>query len=127
MKNLFRVVVLLAVAGNACAVEPPPVLLVVLTDMGAKNQADGSAGLLVFAIGAWANHSVNKQSARKVESYMRVLGMPDFLSQWRRAARPGAAIWLESGTAPSERLEIPGPPAKRASKRSSQRFFGVRP
>jgi hypothetical protein len=85
MKNLFRVVVLLAVAGNACAVEPPPVLLVVLTDMGAKNQADGSAGLLVFAIGAWANHSVNKQSARKVESYMRVLGMPDFLSQSQAA------------------------------------------
>jgi len=85
MKNFFRAVVLLAVASNASATEPSPVLLFVLTDVGAKNQANGSAGLLVLGIGAWANHSVNKQSARKVESFMRVLGTPDLLARSQTA------------------------------------------
>jgi len=53
--------------------------------MGAKNQADGSAGLLVQGIGAWATHAVNKKSARKVQSFMRVLGTPDFLAQSQTA------------------------------------------
>lgn len=85
MRNFFRALVLLAIAGNASAIEPSPVLLVVLSDMGAKNQSDGSAGLLVHGIGAWATHSVNKQSARKVQTFMRVLGTPDFPA-WSQAA-----------------------------------------
>lgn len=86
MKKFACALVLLAAGSNACAVEPSPVLLVVLDDMGAKNQAaNGSAGLLVVGIGAWANHSVNKQSARKVQSFMRVLGTPDFLERSQAA------------------------------------------
>ena len=79
MKNIFRALVLLAVASDALAIEPPPVLLIVLGDVGTKTQVKGSAGLLVVGIGAWANHSQNKKSARKVESFMRVLGTQDFL------------------------------------------------
>ena len=79
MKHFLRAVVLLAVAGNAWADEPPPVLVVILNDVGGKPQVNASAGLLTLGIGAWANHSVNKKSARKVESFMRVLGTPDLL------------------------------------------------
>lgn len=85
MRVLFRALVLLAIAGNASAVEQSPVLLFVVNDQGSKNQADTSAGWLVFGIGAWANHSVNKQSARKVQSFMRVLATQDFLARSQAA------------------------------------------
>ena len=39
----------------------------------------------MLGIGAWATHSVNKKSARKVQSFMRVLGTPDFLAQSQTA------------------------------------------
>jgi len=85
MKNLLLAVVLIAVAGNACAIEPPPVLLVVQRDEGAKNQAGNHSGLLVFGIGAWAASSVNKKSARKVESFLRVVGTEDFVARSQAA------------------------------------------
>ena len=41
MKNSPRAVVLLAVAGNACAIEPPPVLLIVHDNVGVKTTGTG--------------------------------------------------------------------------------------
>lgn len=87
MKRVCCALVLLAIGGNAPALEPSPVLVTVLGNIGSKNQADGSAGLLVQGIGAWANHSVNKQSARKVQSFMRLLATPDFPAWSQEAFR----------------------------------------
>jgi hypothetical protein len=84
MKNPLRALVLLAVASNACAIEPPPVLLIVHTDIGAKRSGDGG-GLLVAGIGAWANHSLNKQSAVKVARFNSALGDMNLVEEASRA------------------------------------------
>ena len=81
MKAFICALVMLAAAGNACAIEPPPVLVIVLDDVGGKAQVNASHGLATLGIGVWANHSVNKKSARKVESFMRVLGTPEFVTR----------------------------------------------
>jgi hypothetical protein len=85
MKDIFRALALLAVASSACAVEPPPVLLIVHGDIGAKTGNTANAGLLVLGIGAWANHSVNKQSAVKVERFNKALDGMDFVAEASRA------------------------------------------
>lgn len=72
MKNLLLSIALLAVASNACAIEPPPVLLIVHKDIGVTTSS-GTAGLLTLGIAAWANHSVNKQSAVKVARFHSAL------------------------------------------------------
>jgi hypothetical protein len=79
LKKLLRTVALLAIAGNVCAIEPPPVLLIVHKDVGATT--DGTAGLLVLGIGTWANHFVNKKSAVKVARFHSALGGMDLLAE----------------------------------------------
>lgn len=85
MKLFLRAMLLLGVAGNVCAADPPPVLLIVHGDIGVKTTNSGSAGLLTMGIGAWANHSVNKQSAIKVARFMKALGGVDFQAEASRA------------------------------------------
>jgi hypothetical protein len=85
MKNFLRAMLLLVVAGNACAADPAPVLLIIHGDIGAKNPSNGSAGLLVAGIGAWANHSLNKQSAIKVARFKTAFGATDFQAEATRA------------------------------------------
>jgi len=85
MKNFLRAMLLLAVAGNACAADPAPVLLIIHGDIGAKSPNNGSAGLLVAGIGAWANHSLNKQSAVKVAHFKSAVGSMDFQAEASRA------------------------------------------
>lgn len=80
MKNIFRAVVLFAVVGNACAVEPPPVLLIVDSNIGMETSTSGSAGLLMYGLSVWANHSMNKQSAVKVSRFNAALGGMDLQS-----------------------------------------------
>jgi hypothetical protein len=76
---------LLVVAGNTSAADPAPVLLIIDGDIGAKNPSNGSAGLLVAGIGAWANHSLNKQSAVKVARFKTAFGATDFQAEATRA------------------------------------------
>jgi len=85
MKNFLRAVLLLVVAGNACAADPAPVLLIIHGDIGAKTPNGGSAGLLVVGIGAWANHALNKQSAVKVAHFKTAIGAMDFQGEAGRA------------------------------------------
>lgn len=85
MKNLLRAVVLLAVASNACATEPPPVLLIVHDNVGVETTGGGYGGLVTLGIAAWANHSVNKQSAVKVARFNTALGGMDFVAEASRA------------------------------------------
>ena len=84
MKKLLRAVVLLAIGSNACAIEPPPVLLIVHNNIGVET-AEGTSGLLLLGIGAWANNSVNKQSAVKVARFNTTLGGLDFVAEASRA------------------------------------------
>lgn len=84
MKNIFRAAALLAVVGNACAIEAPPVLLIVNNNIGVETPA-GTSGLLTLGIAAWANSSVNKQSAVKVARFNTALGGMDFVTEARRA------------------------------------------
>jgi len=81
MTRVLRAIALLAVVGNAWAVEPPPVLLIVHNDIGMETNGNGSAGLLVYGIAAWANHSVNKQSAVKVARFNTALGGMDLKAE----------------------------------------------
>jgi len=85
MKNFLRAILLLTVAGTACAADPAPVLLIVHGDIGVKSPSNGSAGLLMLGIGAWANHSMNKQSAIKVARFKSTLGGMDFQAEASRA------------------------------------------
>jgi hypothetical protein len=85
MKMLVRAILLLAVAGCVHAADPPPVLLIVHGDIGVKTTNGGSGGLLTLGIGAWANHSVNKQSAIKVARFKKALGDVDFQAEASRA------------------------------------------
>ena len=84
MKNFLRAVLLLVVAGNVCAADPAPVLLIIHGDIGVKTEWTGSAGLLVLGIGAWANHAVNKQSAIKVAKFKTTIGVMDFQAEASR-------------------------------------------
>lgn len=83
MKKILSALVMLAVVGNACALEPSPVLLIVHDDIGVKT-GSGAAGLLVVGIGAWANHFVNKQSAVKVARFHDALGDMDLPAEASR-------------------------------------------
>jgi hypothetical protein len=65
---------------TAMAAPTEPVYVVLRAD---QQQKEPNAGL----IGKWATAAVNKQSARKVQSFMRVLGTPDFLAQSQSAFR----------------------------------------
>jgi hypothetical protein len=79
LRKLLRALALLVFAGNACAIDPLPVLLVVHKDVGAST--DSNAGLLVMGIGNWANHFVNKKSAVKVARFHSTLGGMDLLTE----------------------------------------------
>lgn len=85
MKNFLRAMLLLAVAGNVCAADVAPVLLIVHGNIGVETKNNGSAGLLTLGIGAWANHSVNKQSAVKVARFNKTIGGMDFQAEAARA------------------------------------------
>lgn len=80
MKNILRAILLLAVAGSASAIEPPPVLLIVHGNIGMKTHPNTS-GLLMLGISAWANSSVNKQSAVKVARFNTALNGMDLLTE----------------------------------------------
>jgi hypothetical protein len=78
MKILAATLALLAFAGNVCAVEAPPVLLIFHKDVGVKTAGNG---LLMLGISAWANHSVNKASAVKVARFHDALGGFDLTAE----------------------------------------------
>ena len=80
MKILLRALALLAVACNAGASEPSPVLLIVHTDVGVTTNSNTS-GLLFAGIASWANHSVNKKSAVKVARFQSALVGMDFMNE----------------------------------------------
>ena len=85
MRNFLRATMLLAISGNIWAGDPPPVLLIIHGDIGVKTEWTGSTGLLVLGIGAWANHSVNRQSAIKVARFKTTIGAMDFQAEASRA------------------------------------------
>ena len=81
MKTLLCAVALLVLAANVGANEAPPVLVIVHSDIGVETTG---SGLVMLGISAWANHSVNKQSAVKVARFQGALADMDLQSEASR-------------------------------------------